>query len=93
MAGVNAALVSFLTIAITVSSVFYYDCGLQKQLDVYIGSLRQTLWEYGASEILEIEKGVLRVRPDAFTCDACLFYSGDSDMINAYHGEYMSSYS
>ena len=70
-----------------------YDRGMQKQLDVYIRSLRDTLREYGAEEILEINKGVLRVRPDAFTCDAYLFYSGDSDMINAYHGEYMSSYS
>ena len=30
---------------------------------------------------------------DAFVCDAYLFYSGDSDVINAYRGEYMSSYS
>ncbi|MBR4442224.1 MAG: response regulator [Clostridia bacterium] len=69
-----------------------YDRGMQKQLDVYIRSLRDTLRECGAEEIMEISRGVLRVRPDAFTCDAYLFYSGDSDMINAYRGEYMSSY-
>ena len=34
----------------------------------------------------------LRVRPDTFVCDAYLFYSGDSDTINAYRGEYMSAY-
>lgn len=28
-----------------------------------------------------------------FLCDAYLFYSGDSNAINAYRGEYMSSYS
>ena len=40
-----------------------------------------------------MKKGVLRVKPDTFTCDAYLFYSGDSDVINSYRGEYMSSYS
>ena len=69
-----------------------YDRGKQKQLDVYIRSLRDTLREHGAMEIMEIEKGTLRVRPDAFVCDAYLFFSGDSDAINAYRGEYMSSY-
>ena len=70
-----------------------YDRRMQKQFDVYIRSLRETLREYGAGEMLEMNKGVLRVRPDVFTCDAYLFYSGDSDVINAYRGEYMSSYS
>lgn len=70
-----------------------YDRGMQKQLDVYIRSLRETLREYGVEEIMALDKGVLRVRPDTFSCDAYLFYSGDSDMINAYRGEYMSSYS
>lgn len=70
-----------------------YDRKQQKQFDVYIRSLRETLREYGISEIMGMEKGILRVRPDTFLCDAYLFYSGDSDTINAYRGEYMSSYS
>ena len=70
-----------------------YDRKQQKQIDVYIRSLRETLRQYGAEEMLEMEKGILRVRPDTFVCDAYLFYSGDSDTINAYRGEYMSSYS
>ncbi len=70
-----------------------YDRRMQKQFDVYIRSLRDTLRESGISEIMEMEKGVLRVKPDTFTCDAYLFYSGDSDTINTYRGEYMSSYS
>lgn len=69
-----------------------YDRGMQKQLDVYIRSLRETLRAYGVEEIMELDRGVLRVRPEAFTCDAYRFYSGDIDMINAYRGEYMSSY-
>ena len=70
-----------------------YDRKMQKQLDTYIRSLRETLQEYGIQQIMEMEKGVLRVKPDTFVCDAYLFYSGDSDAINAYRGEYMSSYS
>ena len=70
-----------------------YDRGKQKQLDVYIRSLRKTLAEYRVSEIMEIEKGLLRVKPGAFSCDAYLFGEGDRDTINAYRGEYMSAYS
>ncbi|MBR5974328.1 MAG: response regulator [Clostridiales bacterium] len=70
-----------------------YDRRMQKQLDVYIRSLRESLLEYGIPEIMEMEKGVLRVKPEMFICDAYLFFSGDSDAINAYRGEYMSSYS
>ena len=70
-----------------------YDRKMQKQLDTYIRSLRETLQEYSIPEIMEMEKGVLRVKPDSFLCDAYLFYSGDSDTINASRGEYMSSYS
>ena len=70
-----------------------YDRKMQKQLDVYIRSLRETLREYGAEEIMELKRGVLRVIPEAFNCDAYLFYSGDSDAINDFRGEYMSAYS
>ena len=71
----------------------FYDRRMQKQLDVYIRSLRESLREYGAEEILEMEKGTLRVRPKSFVCDAYLFFAGDSDTINAYRGEYMNAYS
>ena len=70
-----------------------YDRGMQKQLDTYIRSLRDTLREYGAEEIMELSKGILRVRPETFTCDAYRFHAGDSEAINAYRGEYMSTYS
>lgn len=70
-----------------------YDRKMQKQLDVYIRSLRESLREYGVEEILEMEKGTLRIRPETFICDAYLFFAGDSDTINAYRGEYMSAYS
>jgi len=66
---------------------------MQKQLDVYIRSLRDTLREYGISEIMEMKKGILRIVPGTLVCDAYLFFSGDSPTINSYRGEYMSSYS
>ena len=70
-----------------------YDRRMQKHLDVYIRSLRDTLREYGAQSIMEMERGVLRVDPKAFDCDAYRFHSGDIAAINAYRGEYMSAYS
>ncbi len=70
-----------------------YDRRLQKQLDVYIRSLRESLRQYGVGDMLEINRGIIRVRPEHFVCDAYLFFSGDSDAVNAYRGEYMSSYS
>ncbi|MBR4131429.1 MAG: hypothetical protein IKT99_00505 [Oscillospiraceae bacterium] len=55
--------------------------------------LFRTYREYSRVKRSEMEKGVLRVRPDMFLCDAYRFYSGESDAVNAYRGEYMSSYS
>ena len=70
-----------------------YDRRMQKQLDVYIRSLRDTLRERGIDQILEMQKGSLRIRPELMTCDAYLFFAGDSDAVNSYRGEYMSAYS
>ena len=70
-----------------------YDRGMQKQLDVYIRSLRATLREYGIEEILEMHRGTLRIVPERFVCDAYLFFKGDGDTVNSYRGQYMSAYS
>ena len=70
-----------------------YDRGMQKQMDVYIRSLRESLRAYGIEDIFELSKGIMRIRPEKFTCDAYLFFRGDSDAVNAYRGEYMSAYS
>ena len=70
-----------------------YDRKQQKRLDVYIRSLKDTLSEYGISEIFDMQKGVLRVVPENFTCDAYLFFAGDTGVVNSYRGEYMSQYS
>ncbi len=69
-----------------------YDRSKQKYLDVIIRSLRDTLASHGAGEILSVEKGTLRIRPELIDCDLYRFISGDVDAINAYRGEYMSAY-
>ena len=70
-----------------------YDRPGQKQFDVILRSLRDTLEEQGIGEILEMKKGTMRVRPELISCDAWRFFSGDTEAINAYRGEYMSAYS
>ena len=70
-----------------------YDRKQQKQLDVYIRALKETLAAYGISEIFEMQSGTLRIVPETFTCDAYRFFAGDADAVNAYRGEYMSAYS
>ena len=70
-----------------------YDRKLQKQLDVYIRSLRDTLQEYQISDILELKRGTLRMVPEKTECDVFRFFAGDTDAVNAFRGEYMSAYS
>lgn len=69
-----------------------YDRARQKYLDVVIRSLRQTLAEHGASEILELKQGMLRIRPEMLSCDLFRFFQGEAAAIDAYRGEYMSAY-
>ncbi len=70
-----------------------YDRAMQKLLDNIIRSMRQTLEAYHIAEIFEMQRGTMRIRPEAFTCDAYRFFLGDSDAVSAYRGEYMSAYS
>lgn len=69
-----------------------YDRRMQKQFDVILRSLRQTLDEYGAGGILEMSKGSIRVVPELFDCDLYRFFEGDAQTVNSYRGEYMSEY-
>ena len=71
----------------------FYDRPMQKQLDVVIRSLRATLAAHGISELLEMRNGTLRIRPEMLECDLYRFFDGDIAAVNAYRGEYMSSYS
>lgn len=69
-----------------------YDYSMQKQLDVYIRSLRETLREQNAEEIFELNRGILRVFPERFECDMYQLLAGDPRAMNAYRGEYMRTY-
>ena len=70
-----------------------YDRSMQKQLDVIIRSLRDTLRKYGSEDIFELSRGTLRIRPEMIDCDMYRFMNGDIEAINSYRGEYMNSYS
>lgn len=70
----------------------FYDRSMQKQFDVVLRSLRGTLEEYGISELLEMSRGYLRIRPELLRCDLYRFMAGDIDAVNSYRGEYLSSY-
>ncbi|MCR5594671.1 MAG: response regulator [Lachnospiraceae bacterium] len=70
-----------------------YDYSMQKQLDVIIRSLRSTLKDYGISEIFELKRSTMRIRPELIDCDLYRFLSGDTDAVSTYRGEYMTQYS
>lgn len=70
-----------------------YDRPMQKQLDVIIRSLRQTLANYGVGEMIELQNATMRINPELISCDAWRYFAGDPDAVNAYRGEYMSNYS
>ena len=71
----------------------FYDRSMQKQFDVILRSLRMALDDAGIPEILEMQRGYLRVRPELIRCDLYRFMEGDPRAVNAYRGEYMSAYS
>ena len=65
----------------------------QKMLDVIVRSLRATLDENGIGEILQMERGMLRILPQALDCDVYRLLAGDEQYEQKYQGEYMSLYS
>lgn len=70
-----------------------YDRPAQKQLDVILRSLRETLTEYGIGEIFSMRRGGISVIPGTFSCDMYRFLLGDASAVGAYRGEYMTAYS
>ena len=70
-----------------------YDRAKQKYFDTIIRSLKETLDEYGISEIFEAEKGLMRVVPEKIDCDLYRFLVKDKEAMESFRGEYMSSYS
>ena len=70
-----------------------YDRARQKYFDTIIRSLKETLEEYGISDIFEAEKGMMRIVPEKMDCDLYAYLKKDKKAIAAFRGEYMSSYS
>ncbi len=69
-----------------------YDRPKQKQLDVIIRSLKDTLREYHIEYTIEVLNGSLRVVPEKVDCDLYRFFEGDEEAATSYRGEYMSNY-
>ena len=69
-----------------------YDRKMQKQFDVIIRSLKDTLKQNSVEEIFELKAGELRVNPNVFDCDLYRLMNGDATAINSFNGEYMSAY-
>ena len=70
-----------------------YDYSMQKQFDVIIRSLRETLKEYNIEEIFLLKNRLMRVNTEAFDCDLYRYLKGDPAAVKAYRGEYMRNYS
>ena len=70
-----------------------YNRSIQKQLDVIIRSLMDTLREYDVSDIVEMKRGTMRLCPEKVECDLYRFFEGDTYSINLYQGEYMNEFS
>ncbi len=79
------------------ASIFWedslYDHSKQKQLDVFIQSLKKTLKEYDIQSIFEIEKGELRVNPLNFKCDYYDLLDDKEEAKQNYCDNYMNAYS
>ena len=69
-----------------------YDVSMQKQMDVIIRSMRESLQNYGIGELFEMKNRSLRILPEMIDCDMYRFLEGDPEAINSYYGEYMSPY-
>lgn len=69
-----------------------YDPPMQKQLDVVIRSLRDTLQQYGVDAIFELKSRNLRVVPERIDCDLYRVMAGETEALGGYFGEYMTQY-
>ena len=69
-----------------------YDRPMQKQMDVIIQSLKQTLQEYGIEHILKGQGGEMWIDANELDCDFYRFIHGEPQAVNEYCGEYMSDY-
>lgn len=69
-----------------------YDRSKQKQLDVIIRSLKNTLQNYGIGEILEMQSGYIRLKTELINCDLYRYLEGDKEALADFQGSYMTPY-
>jgi two-component SAPR family response regulator len=69
-----------------------YDRAMQKQFDVIIRSLKDTLTSYDLEYIFEMKSGSMRIIPEEIDCDLYRLMRGNSEAVNSFRGEYMTSY-
>lgn len=70
-----------------------YDFAKQRYFQTIIANLMTTLKGAGAEEIIIRKHNSIAVDTTKFECDLYNFQNGDINAVNAYAGEYMSSYS
>ena len=69
-----------------------YDRAAQKQFDVIVRSLKQTLAQYGIEDLIMIQGGQMRIDQTKVNCDLYRYMKGDMKAVNSFRGEYMNSY-
>lgn len=70
-----------------------YDRSRQKQLQVFISDMMKTLAMIHMEEVIIKNRIGIMVDVTKINCDMYNFLQGDSQAVNAYHGEYMACYS
>ena len=70
-----------------------YDAKAQNYFNVIVNSLRDTLSEYGISEIFEIGGGFMRIRPELIDCDLYRYLRGVPEAEMEFRGFYLYGYS
>ena len=69
-----------------------YDEKAQNYFNVIVASMRDTLTEYGISEMVETDYGMMRVRTETFDCDLYRYLQGEGESYLPLHGNYMTGY-
>ena len=78
-----------------IAAALWEGCDLGKakhQIRNLVSDLRATLKKIGMEDLLIRRSGVLAIRAEQIDCDYYQMLSGNSDALNAYHGEYMTQY-
>jgi len=70
-----------------------YDRSVQKQMQVFVSSMLQTLKEKDIDDIVVRNHNSIAIVPDKIDCDSYAAIAGDTDALLSFFGEYMSNYS